>query len=62
MQNKCEKCVNSRFILSKNGYHAICALHPKTAAKCAMGKENHFEENLRRKRDYNWLVGDKNAE
>ena len=38
----CEKCLNSRMIVSENGYHSICALSAKKASDCTFGKKNHF--------------------
>ena len=39
---KCEECLNSRPIISENGYHAVCCLSQKKAMDCMMGKKNHF--------------------
>lgn len=39
---KCEKCLNSRLIVSENGYHAVCCLSQKKAMDCITGKKNHF--------------------
>ena len=39
---ECEKCLNSRMIISENGYHSICCLSQKAAMDCAIGKKNYF--------------------
>ena len=39
---KCEKCLNSRMIISENGYHTICCLSQKKAVDCMFGEKNHF--------------------
>lgn len=31
---KCEKCLNSRLILSENGWHAICTLSQGEVLDC----------------------------
>ena len=38
----CERCLNSRPIISENGYHHICCLSQRTAANCMTGKKNKF--------------------
>lgn len=38
----CDKCLNSRMIISENGYHSICCLSQKAAMECMMGKKKHF--------------------
>ena len=43
--NSCEKCLNSRPIVSENGYHAVCCLSQKKAIDCMTGKKNHFITN-----------------
>lgn len=40
--NKCEECLNSRQIISENGYHATCCLSSKKAVDCMIGKKNYF--------------------
>ena len=39
---ECEKCLNSRMIISENGYHPICCLSQKKAIDCMMGKKSQF--------------------
>lgn len=31
---KCKECLNSRLILSENGWHAICTLSQENARDC----------------------------
>ena len=33
---KCNKCINTRLIVSENGIHPICTLSPKAAKNCIM--------------------------
>ena len=40
--DRCDKCVNARFIVSENGIHPICCLSQKKAVDCLMGKINHY--------------------
>lgn len=39
---KCEKCLNSRPVVSENGLHPICCLSQKKAMDCMTGKKNYF--------------------
>ena len=39
---ECEKCLNSRPIISENGYHYICCLSQKAATDCMIGKKSQF--------------------
>jgi hypothetical protein len=39
---KCEKCLNSRTIISENGHHAVCCLSQKKAMDCIMGNKSSF--------------------
>ena len=41
--SKCEECLNSRFVISENGHHAVCCLSEDKAFDCMIGKENHFD-------------------
>lgn len=41
----CEKCLNSRPIVSENGLHSICCLSQKKAINCITGKKDHFVTN-----------------
>ena len=38
----CEVCLNSRVIISENGFHPICCLSNKKAMDCISGKKNYF--------------------
>ena len=39
---KCEECLNSRLVVSENGYHAVCCLSQKKAIDCMIGKKSQF--------------------
>ncbi len=39
---KCDKCLNSRPIMSENGLHRVCGLPDEgEAMECLMGKVDH---------------------
>lgn len=38
----CNKCINSRPIISENGYHSICCLSDNKATECLINK-TYFE-------------------
>ena len=38
---KCEVCLHSRWIISENGFHPICALSSKKAMDCMSGKKSY---------------------
>jgi len=39
---KCDKCLNSRPIMSENGLHRVCGLsNEKEAVDCLIGKVDH---------------------
>lgn len=40
--NKCKNCLNSRPIISENGYHSICCLSQKKSMNCMMGRKDYF--------------------
>ena len=40
--SKCDTCINSRTILSENGYHSSCTLSAKQAADCKFGFKDHY--------------------
>lgn len=40
--NNCEKCLNTRLIVSENGYHHICTLSARAAKNCLLGKKDRF--------------------
>lgn len=37
----CEECINSRWIVSENGYKSICTLSAAKMMACITGRENH---------------------
>lgn len=41
-KDECEKCLNSRPIISENGWHSICTLSPKKAIACHSGFKDSF--------------------
>lgn len=40
--DKCEKCLQSRMVVSENGIHAACCLSSKRAVDCITGKKDSF--------------------
>jgi hypothetical protein len=40
--DKCDKCANSRVVISENGLHSICCLSQQKAVDCLFYKKNHF--------------------
>ena len=40
--SKCDNCINSRPIISENGWHGICTLSHKEEANCMTGKKDRF--------------------
>ena len=42
MYNNCNDCLNSRMILSENGYKVICCLSNKKAADCILSDYNKY--------------------
>ena len=40
--SKCDKCLNSRPIISENGYHFICCLSNKKAVNCITNTKDYF--------------------
>lgn len=43
--SKCETCLDSRCIVSENGFHYICCLKADDAMNCLMCKVDHYVEN-----------------
>ena len=43
--SRCETCLDSRCIVSENGFHYICCLKEDSAINCLTGKEDHYIEN-----------------
>lgn len=42
---KCETCMNSRPVLSENGWHDLCALPSIDAIYCMTGREDNYVPN-----------------
>ena len=40
--SKCNKCLNSRPIISENDYHFICCLSSKKAVDCITNTKDYF--------------------
>lgn len=40
--SKCDLCINSRLIISENGYHPICCLSEKEATECILNDYSRF--------------------
>lgn len=40
--NKCDLCINSRAIISENGYHYICCLSDKEAMECILNDYSRY--------------------
>ena len=38
----CDLCINSRIIISENGYHSICCLSEKEAMECIMNDYSRY--------------------
>lgn len=38
----CNECLNTRLILSENGFHRVCALSNLASRNCIFGKKDHF--------------------
>lgn len=38
----CDECVNSRTVISENGYHSVCCLSEKEWFNCSTGKHSKF--------------------
>lgn len=46
---RCDKCLNSRPVLSGNGWHSICCLPVMAMSLCLTGEKDEFVENHMRK-------------
>jgi len=42
VMDKCRTCLNSRGIISENGWHYICCLSSKKAVDCATNKKDYY--------------------
>lgn len=40
---KCDSCLNSRPVISENGFHHVCCLSSKAAQNCLSGKKIKYE-------------------
>ena len=40
--NRCDMCLNSRHIISENGFHPICCLSEKNSLECITGEKDHY--------------------
>lgn len=40
--DRCDMCLNSRHIISENGFHPICCLSEKKSLECITGKKDHY--------------------
>jgi len=40
--NKCDLCINSRVIISENGYHYICCLSEKEIMECILNNYSRY--------------------
>lgn len=45
MSKDCKECINSRLILSENGYRACCTLSYKASKKCLENNKCKFKGN-----------------
>lgn len=45
MSKDCKECINSRLILSENGYKACCTLSYKASKKCLENNKCKFKGN-----------------
>ncbi len=41
----CKECINSRLVVSENGYHAVCNLSDYDAYDCLSNNQSKFEGN-----------------
>lgn len=39
---RCNDCLNSRLIISENGWHAVCTLSGRAAIQCITGQVDKF--------------------
>ena len=40
--DRCDECLNSRVVVSENGFHSVCCLSEKKAIDCYVGNKNHY--------------------
>lgn len=41
-KHKCDRCLNSRPVVSENGLHWVCTLHYKKSIACFTGEKDWF--------------------
>ena len=39
---KCDTCLNSRVVISENGFHAVCNLSSVKATECMVGIKDNY--------------------
>lgn len=44
-EHRCDTCLNSRVIISENGYHSICCLSQKKAVDCITKQKDYYAKN-----------------
>ena len=42
---RCESCLDSRCVVSENGFHYCCCLKEEEAMECLLGKVDHYIKN-----------------
>ena len=45
MNNACKECLNSRLVVSENGYKTICTLSNRESNNCLLNNKCKFEGN-----------------
>lgn len=40
LDNRCNSCLNSRLIISENGFHYVCRLNKRQYFRCITGVED----------------------
>lgn len=45
---KCETCLNSRTVISENGYHFVCALSDKKAVSCITNDYKYYARGVKK--------------
>lgn len=41
----CETCLNSRPVISENGFHRVCCLSDRASYNCIIGKKDRYVEH-----------------
>ena len=42
---KCDTCLESRCVVSENGFHHICCLSEDASLDCLLGRDDHYVRN-----------------